>query len=343
MRMRARLLHVLVIAPVAALTATALGSVSHAQAATSAPQPIVVALDPGHGGLPNNANPTQPFDPGAVGANGVLEKDVTLDVARRVRALLEADRVRVVLTRNSDVFVTIPDREQVAIDNHAAVFVSIHCNWFSDASVGGSLVLYPNARAEPFAHTLSDALGRELAGVGVANDGVQLRDNWWIHAPMPTSTAEIAYLTNPREAAMMATEPFRENVAVAIRDGIERYLPAIATRRAQIIAWDAAHPPVRPAAPSVTTSPPARGSGSWLGTLMAWIIVLGAVSALVRWRGPATRAALMLTALVVKAVRGSAERHSSARRRRRRTIERGLARHAAGLTRARSVYDELWF
>jgi len=345
MRWRARLLHVIVIAPVAALTATALGPVAHARADKAAPRPIVVVVDPGHGGRPNNADPAQPFDPGAIGGNGVLEKDVALDVAGKLKALLEKDKVRVMLTRTSDVYVTIPDREQVANDNAADIFVSIHCNSFADPSVGGSLVLYPNSSALRFAQAMSDALGHDLSISGVPDDGVQLRDNWWIHAAMPTSTVEIAYLTNPHEAALMATEGFRSAVAAAMRDGIERYLPAIAVRRSEILGWEASHPgPAnsRSTAAAVRSRAPADSNGSALGTVFAWMILAAVVCALVRWREPATRGAVVVATLTARGVRWMVVRRSAARRRRRRVRERSLARDTARTARPHSVYDELW-
>ena len=107
MRHRARSLHVLALAPVAAIFAGVLGPTSHALAAApKAPAPIVVTVDAGHGGQPSAAHPTTPFDPGAIGTNGLLEKDVDLDVASRLAALLRADLVDVVMTRTSDVHLT---------------------------------------------------------------------------------------------------------------------------------------------------------------------------------------------------------------------------------------------
>src|SRR5438105_4291948 len=69
------------------------------------PAQYIVALDPGHGGTANDADPSQLFDPGVTAPNGLLEKDLTLSVAQRLRTLLERDRVKVVMTRDSDKFV----------------------------------------------------------------------------------------------------------------------------------------------------------------------------------------------------------------------------------------------
>lgn len=300
-------------------------------------------VDAGHGGSASAGNASQLFDPGAIAANGVEEKDVTLDVAKRVAALLDADDVRALLTRSGDQYLTIAQREQVANDNHASLFVSIHVNSYRDPSVGGSLVLYPNAGALPFATALSDVLGRELAADGVSDRGVQLRDNWWIHAAMPTATVEMAYLTNPNEAALLATEAFRARVAQAIRDGIEQYDPDIAARSRQIREWRAQHPGSSP--------PPARpehrgraGTGLWrpapspLVPVAAWLLVVAATVAAVRWPRTALRVVVLAVVAPVGVVRGLLA-HRRALRRRRRT----LARHAARTLRPRSVYEELWF
>ncbi len=105
---RARPLHVLALAPVAAIVAGVLGLTPRALAAASkAPAPIVVTVDPGAGGQPTTAHPNTPFDPGAIGTNGLLEKDVDLDVGRRLAALLRTDLVDVIMTRSTDAYVSV--------------------------------------------------------------------------------------------------------------------------------------------------------------------------------------------------------------------------------------------
>jgi N-acetylmuramoyl-L-alanine amidase len=77
-----------------------------------------VVLDPGHGGR----------DTGAVGPSGIREKDVTLDVARRVAPVLSAQGLQVMLTRGEDTFVSLEERTARANTFSADLFVSIHCN-----------------------------------------------------------------------------------------------------------------------------------------------------------------------------------------------------------------------
>ncbi len=79
---------------------------------------MVVVIDPGHGGK----------DPGAIGRKGTREKDIVLDVALRVKKLLEASGIEVVLTRDEDTFVPLAKRAEIANARGAQLFVSIHCN-----------------------------------------------------------------------------------------------------------------------------------------------------------------------------------------------------------------------
>ncbi len=92
---------------------------------------ITVAIDPGHGGE----------DPGAHGVNGTLEKNVTLAIAKRVKAKLDAlDNVHAVLTRNGDYFIPLAERVNKARRMNADLFVSIHADAFIRPDARGSSV-----------------------------------------------------------------------------------------------------------------------------------------------------------------------------------------------------------
>lgn len=91
--------------------------------------PSVIVLDPGHGGV----------ETGAVGPRGLAEKDVALDLARRIEALLETEPgLTVVLTREDDRLVPIEERTAIANHNRAELFVSIHLNSSPAASAYGA-------------------------------------------------------------------------------------------------------------------------------------------------------------------------------------------------------------
>jgi len=86
-----------------------------------------VIVDPGHGGK----------DPGAKGLNNLIEKEVTLDIARRLGSLLEKRGLTAALTRVSDHFVSLQDRTHFANQKKGDLFVSIHCNSARDPQIRG--------------------------------------------------------------------------------------------------------------------------------------------------------------------------------------------------------------
>jgi N-acetylmuramoyl-L-alanine amidase len=86
-----------------------------------------IVLDPGHGGK----------DPGAIGPRGLKEKEVTLDLARRLKPLLERQGYEVLMTRNSDVFIPLHERTAFANQNRADLFISIHTNASRNSKVRG--------------------------------------------------------------------------------------------------------------------------------------------------------------------------------------------------------------
>jgi N-acetylmuramoyl-L-alanine amidase len=118
-----------------ALAAVSLAAVALAEEPPAAAEPQsarrppagAVVIDPGHGGV----------DLGARGVNGVLEKDLTLAVAKQVASLLRARGVTVVLTRERDMFVSLPERTEIANRAHARMFVSIHANSAPELEVDG--------------------------------------------------------------------------------------------------------------------------------------------------------------------------------------------------------------
>jgi N-acetylmuramoyl-L-alanine amidase len=108
-----------------------------------------VVIDPGHGG----------DETGAVGPGGLLEKDVTLDIARRLAAVLGRDPgIRPVLTRTGDTLVALDERAAIANHEKAAVFVSIHANSSRATGARGSETYYLSLAASD---KLADAVARE--------------------------------------------------------------------------------------------------------------------------------------------------------------------------------------
>jgi len=120
------------------------------------PRVKIVVLDPGHGGI----------ETGAVGPSGLREKEVTLDLARRLRYELDRDaRIDVVLTRDEDRLVGLDERSGIANHNRADLFLSIHLNASGRRNASGAETYYLATDAtDDEARTLA-ALENEAAGV----------------------------------------------------------------------------------------------------------------------------------------------------------------------------------
>jgi N-acetylmuramoyl-L-alanine amidase len=345
---RARSLHILALAPVAAIFAGVLGSTSHAFAAASKPpSPMVVTVDPGHGGAPTPAHPTTPVDPGAIGINGLVEKTVDLDVGRRLAALLRADLVDVVMTRNADAYVSAARREHVSIARHAALVVSVHAGASSNPRTSGSLVLYPTGASAVFAQTVSDALAAQITADGVSNASVALGDPAWTRSPAPVVTVEMGYLSNRSDAALMAAARFRQDVAIGVRDGVEAYMPAIIARRDAIRAWRSGHGAVISPGALATASAAISGtSGFQFGAVIAWLVGISLVGLVLLFRDAVARILVVVIALVVRLLGAVMRlgRTAIRRQRRRRRTPRSLSASAfeeRDPHRTNSVYDDI--
>lgn len=187
----------------------------------------VIVIDPGHGGAekvggssPNNA----------VGANGLLEKNLTLDMANRVAATLAA-QADVFMTRAGDTNLGLSDRAKFAREKNAQVFLSLHFNGFKDANVDGTEVWVAkkaNQASRDFAKTLLNKVVGTThlkdRGVREGDLGVILPDR---HAPNTSACLlEISFLTNPAQAHQLENDTYRQTIADSICDGVRQYLGA---------------------------------------------------------------------------------------------------------------------
>ena len=186
-----------------------------------------VVIDAGHGG----------FDPGKVGINGALEKDINLSIAKKVKQFLEAEDVEVVMTREteaglyeeSDSNKKVQDmKKRIAIIEEAApdVTVSIHQNSYHEEYVHGAQVFY-YATSEGGKELAQILQKRLIEGVDKDNTRVEkANDSYYLlkKTSTPIVIVECGFLSNGEEADALTNEWYQEKVAWAIHLGILQYL-----------------------------------------------------------------------------------------------------------------------
>jgi hypothetical protein len=237
------------------------------------PSPYVIAIDPGHGGSPTN-DPTQLWDPGVV-VGAVMEKDITLDLALRLRTLLLHERVKVVLTRSGDQYVEISERWNRAHAAGARMFISLHVNAYDgDPSINGLAVFYPKADSFSFAQAVDEGLAQTLKRFQVADDGVAAKPELWVRTDVPTVTVEPAYLTNPRERSLLLQDDFRTAIATGVFQGILAADPEIEQTKLQLARAESAATAQRLAAEAAAADATRVATATRWGLIIGGLVVL---------------------------------------------------------------------
>ena len=213
-----------------------------------------IVVDPGHGGRDSGTLLPQ---------FGMLEKEITWDIATRLRDLL-GDEFTVVMTRSGDETVALKDRTEIANEAKADLFVSIHVNWLPDREARGFETYFAGSTVDPFIKQLATEENRD-SGFSMADtrrlldgiysgvrldesrrmadwvsqslfDTLRLRnpdviDRGVMRAPfvvlvateMPAVLAEVACISNDREARMLGFPWYRQSIAQALYSGIKGY------------------------------------------------------------------------------------------------------------------------
>ncbi|MEE1193571.1 MAG: N-acetylmuramoyl-L-alanine amidase, partial [Phascolarctobacterium sp.] len=172
----------------------------------------IITLDPGHGGS----------DPGAIGASGLKEKQITLEISMRVKELLEKEGANVYMTRTTDKDVYAPNasdraelqaRVNVAEKHNSDLFLSLHINSSVNKSVGGfSSYYYPKTDNDlKIAKAIQDKFAKNF---GVDNLGVR-QANFYVvkRCSMPATLLEMCFISNPKEEKLMKSKWFQKKTA----------------------------------------------------------------------------------------------------------------------------------
>jgi N-acetylmuramoyl-L-alanine amidase len=197
-------------APLFALVAFALALLAFlpAPASSASGNSTTVVIDAGHGG----------FDRGGIPGQSVAEKSMTLDVALLLRKILRDAGYRVVMTRDSDVFVTLGDRVRIANSYSHAIFVCIHFNSASRAGANGIETYYYSNQSAALAASIHRQV---VAGTTSENRGIRRRGYFVLRrTTVPAVLVECGFLTNPTEARLALQSSYREQLAERIANGV---------------------------------------------------------------------------------------------------------------------------
>ncbi len=188
-----------------------------------------IVLDAGHGGE----------DGGAVSESGILEKELNLSVANRLKSLLVANGFHVVMTRTEDEMLydknadyqgrkkalDLATRRQIAEETPNCIFVSIHMNSYPDARYDGLQVWYsPN---HPSSQTIAEEIQKTVVELLQPENDRQTKGAtsaiYLLHnLTVPAVLVECGFLSNPAEAEKLTTEEYQEQLALVLSLAISR-------------------------------------------------------------------------------------------------------------------------
>ena len=217
------------------------------QPQTSKPFAVVV-LDAGHGGQ----------DSGAM-CGGVMEKDLTLDVARRVDRLLDSEGVATLMTRLGDSYVSLADRAAFGNRVNDSIFISIHFNEDNKPVASGVETYYaahqidsassfaswfpfisrpPSNSPKPESQSLAGFIQEALvARTRSVDRGTQPKQFFVIaNVSSPAVLIEGGFITNKDELSKLASEDYRDQLAAAVADGILRYRNVVSQHKSALAA-----------------------------------------------------------------------------------------------------------
>lgn len=192
----------------------------------------IIVLDAGHGGI----------DPGAMNKEKtILEKDINLEITKKLRDLIELSGGKVIMTRDKDISLykegenkttrqkyneNLKNRRKIIEESNANLFVSIHLNAFEQSKYYGAQTFYPkdNEESKELAQFVQDELKRVVDQNN--NRKIKPRDDIYLlkNEKMPSILIECGFLSNEKESKLLADSKYQERIAWAIYVGIQKYL-----------------------------------------------------------------------------------------------------------------------
>ena|ERR1700736_581932 len=215
--------------------ATPIPAVQRTVAVSQANRPsTTVVIDAGHGG----------FDRGGIPGQRVSESMMNLDVAQRLKAVLTAYGYRVVMTRDSDVFIPLGTRVAIANSYRDAIFVCIHFNAAPRRSASGIETYFYSSQSLPLASAIHYYVA---GGAPSSNRGVRRRGFFVLRrTTIPSVLVECGFLTNATEANYAQSSNYRQKLAEEIGRGVRERSLVASTSAANRLAANNTTVPLQP-------------------------------------------------------------------------------------------------
>lgn len=187
------------------------------------PDAPTVVIDVGHGGTDRGARGHLPY---------CEEKKICLLTARLVRQYLDQLGYHVVMTRNTDHFIPLPKRVEIASQADANIFVSVHFNSSRSPEAQGIEVFFCDSKEDKIRTTASrkladSILSRVIRRTSANSRGVK-KGNFYVirETSMPAVLVEGGFISNPEERNLLKSRDYQEKLARGIADGIDQYFKA---------------------------------------------------------------------------------------------------------------------
>lgn len=179
------------------------------------PDVLLVALDPGHGGMDEGCS-----------SGSVLEKDINLQIALSVRDKLEEMGYQVMMTREDDTYIALEERVNMANGNDADIYISIHQNSYESAQISGMETWYCGQNTAMESRRLAQLVHQKaLSAAGASQRQLRGDADFYVtgNTSMPSCLIETGFLSNAEERELLSGPEYQEQLAGGIAEGIDLF------------------------------------------------------------------------------------------------------------------------
>lgn len=178
------------------------------------PKVPTVVVDAGHGG-----------NDGGTYSGKIIEKDITLAVAKKMQKLLEEQEINVIMTRETDEYMELEERTKISNENDTDLFVSVHCNYYEGGSEVKGIECY-YAEDDEISEEVAWTIMKCIDGIsGLRNRGAKEEDYFVTEFnDAPAVLVEMGFLSNPTECKNLGDSDYQQSLAKELVEGILKSL-----------------------------------------------------------------------------------------------------------------------